>query len=85
MPGMATDRQPTARPPAGLDNDDVRRRGTTVAVTLRALARLVARRARTLGSRARLWLVLGLGFSVFTRREAIPPVATRRSLSEIPI
>ena len=65
MPGMATDRQPTARPPAGLDNDDVRRRGTTVAVTLRALARLVARRARTLGSRARPWLVLGLGFSVF--------------------
>ena len=36
----------------------------------RAVARLVARRARTLGSRARLWLVLGLGCSVFFRREA---------------
>ena len=36
----------------------------------RAVARHATRSARTLGSRARLWLVLGLEFNVFSLREA---------------
>ena len=46
----------------------------------RAVARLATRRARTLGSRPRLWLVLGLGFSVFPAAQRRDDAAARRHI-----
>ena len=46
----------------------------------RAVARLSTRRARTLGSRPRLWLVLGLGFSVFSAAQRRNDAAARRHI-----